>query len=159
MSKSSMKALKDAYKSMVYVALDITTNTKWTSVLADLGLPNIMAVVDKLKINFINHTLWGKGDEKLREILREEHRVNPASSALNEADEICARYCLPKVSEGMLAKHIVKRQIKVRDETRNWISNLRSLVTQNVGLERVRVSTNFYKLSKRESQSLLAFNA
>ena len=59
----------------------------------------------------------------------------------------------------MLAKHIVKRQIKVRDETRNWISNIRSSVTQNVGLERVRISTNFYKLSKRESQSLLAFNA
>ena len=46
MNKCTEKAIADAYKSMVYVVFDINTNTKWTSVLADLGLLNIMAVID-----------------------------------------------------------------------------------------------------------------
>ena len=65
MNKSSEKFLRDEFKSMVYVILDIPTHTKWTSVLADLNIPNIMCVVDKLRINFMNHTLWRKGDPKL----------------------------------------------------------------------------------------------
>ena len=47
----------------------------------------------------------------------------------------------------------------MQDEIENWISNVRSSVTQNVGLERTRISTNFYKLPKRSSQALMAFNA
>ena len=159
MNKATEKTLKDAYKSMIYVTLDITTNTKWTSVLADLGLPNIMAVVDKLRINFISHTLWGDGDEKLRDMLREEHKELPKNSVLTIADEICRKYGIPKVSEMKIDKGLVKRQIKVADETGNWINNLRSSATQNVGLERKRLATNFYKLTKRGSQALVAYNA
>ena len=44
------------YKGMLYIILDIMTHTKWILVLADLNLPNIMAVVDKLRINYANHT-------------------------------------------------------------------------------------------------------
>ena len=159
MYKKTEKALRDAYKSMVYMILDITTHTKWTSVLADLGIPNIMAVVDKLRINYINHTMWGKGDTKLREFLVEEHRLSPDSSTLWEADLLCAKYRIPKVSEGPVNKALVKRWIREQDETENWVSNVRSSVTQNVGLERVRISTNFYKLPKRSSQALVAYHA
>ena len=45
------------------------------------------------------------------------------------------------------------------DEIKIWVSNVKSSATRNVGLERMRVSTNFYKLSKREAQALIAFNA
>ncbi len=88
MNKGGEKTLSTAYKSMVYVIMDITTHTKWTSVLADLGLPNIMAVVDKLRINYLNHTLWGQGDEKLKEILLAEHKLDPVTSALSNVDSI-----------------------------------------------------------------------
>ena len=159
MNKGTEKTLASAYKSMVYVIMDITTNTKWTSVLADLGLPNIMAVVDKLRINYFNHTLWGQGDVKLREILWAEHELNPKSSAVTYMDEVCTRYRIPKVSEGKLDKPLIKRQIKVADETRIWISNVKSSATQNVGTGRMRLSTNLYKLPKRSSQALLAYNA
>ena len=159
MYKKSEKALRDSYKSMVYIILDIPTHTKWTSVVADLAIPNIMAVVDKLRVNYINHTMWGKGDSKLREVLMEEHRLSPETSTLQEADLICAKYRLPKVSEGRLDKALVKRQIRLQDEIENWISNIRSPATQNVGLEMTRISTNFYRLPKRSSQALMAFNA
>ncbi len=45
------------------------------------------------------------------------------------------------------------------DEIETWISNVTSPATQNVGIERTRISTNFFRLSKRETQALLAFNA
>ena len=45
------------------------------------------------------------------------------------------------------------------DEIDIWVSNVKSSATRNVGLERMRASTNFYKLSKREAQALIAFNA
>ena len=80
-------------------------------------------------------------------------------SALALADQICEKYGIPRVSEMKLDKRLVKKQIKVADETKNWISNLKSSATQNVGLERNRLATNFYRLPKRGSQALLAYNA
>ena len=159
LNKVSEKFLKDEFKSMVYIILDVPTHTKWTSVLADLGIPNIMTVVDKLRMNYISHTLWGQGDEKLRELLEEEHAINPTSSLLSMADAICSKYNMPRVSEEELDKILVKRQAKIMGEIEIWIGNVMSPVTQNVGLERMRLATNFFKLSKRESQALIAFNA
>ena len=91
--------------------------------------------------------------------VRRRSKLAPKASLLSDADKICERYRLPKVSEDRLDKAMVKRLIRVKDETENWISNIRSSATQNVGLERTRISTNFYKLSKRCSQALLAYNA
>ena len=54
MNKVTEKYLRDQFKSMVYIIFDIRVHTKWTSVLADLVLPNIMAVVDKMRINYMN---------------------------------------------------------------------------------------------------------
>ena len=54
---------------------------------------------------------------------------------------------------------MVKKQVKLKDEIDNWISNVASTATKKVGLERLRVSTNFYSLTKRESQALIAHNA
>ena len=159
MNKVSEKFLIDEFKSMVYVILDIPTHTKWTSVLADLGIPNIMTVVDKLRMNYISHTLWGTGDEKLRDMLEEEHEINPGNSLLSMANSICDKYNMPKVSETELDKVLVKRQARIFGEIEIWLSNVMSPVTQNVGLERMRLATNFFKLSKRESQALIAFNA
>ena len=139
--------------------LDITTHTKWTSVLADLNLPNIQSVIDKLKVNYMNHTLWGKGDEKLRMLLWEEHRLLPTCSLIHTVDEICKSYKIPAVSMTLLDKTLIKRQIRLKDEIDIWVSNVKSSATRNVGLERVRQSTNFYRLSKREAQALIAFNA
>ena len=81
------------------------------------------------------------------------------NSILSDADKICSKYRIPSVSENQLDRKMVKKLVKVKDETENWISNIRSSATQNVGLERTRTSTNFYRLSKRCSQALLAFNA
>ena len=159
MNKCTEKYLRDEYKGMIYIILDIPTNTKWTSIMADLCLPNIMCVVDKLRINYMNHTLWGKGDPKLKEMLEEEHKVNPKASLVAAIDEVCSKYSLPHVSAGPLLKSYVKRRVKLKDEIDIWVGNVMSPVTQNVGLERIRLSTNFYKLNKRQSQALLAFNA
>ena len=158
-NKATEKYVRDEYKSMIYIALDIPTNTKFTSVLADLGLPNITAVMDKLRVNYVNHTLWLKGDTKLKEMLFEERRLTPNNNLLEIADRICEKYKIPPVSENQLDRGMVKRRIKLCDEIENWMSNLTSTATQNVSMERVRPSTNFYVLSKRESQSLIAYNA
>ena len=159
MNRVTEKYLIDEYKSMMYVILDIPTHTKWTSVLADLNLPNIMSIIDKLRINFLNHTLWGRGDIKLKEMLLEEHKLNPNNSLVSNVDRICAKYGIPNVSMMQLDRFIIKRKIKLGDEIDIWIDNIKSPVTQNVGLERVRLSTNFFRLSKRESQALIAFHA
>ena len=158
-NKATEKYVRDEYKSMIYVTLDIKTNTKFTSVLADLGLPNIMAVINKLRINFINHTLWEGGDVKLREMLMEEKRLLPKNNLLDFTDEICERYGIPAVSSTRLDKTLVKKRIKLCDEIENWVSNLTSPATENVSFERVRLSTNFHILSKRESQGLIAYHA
>ena len=159
MNKATEKFIRDEYKGMIYVLLDITTHTKWTSVLADLGLPNIMAVLDKLRINYINHTLWRKGDIKLREMLREEQELNPNNSLLGNVDELCRRRKLPPVSSQELDTWRVKFKVKISDEIDIWMSNLLSSATENVSLERMRQSTNFYTLTKRQAQALIAFNA
>merc|ERR1711893_217701 len=91
-NKCTEKYVTDEFKSMVYMILDIKTNTKFSSVLADLGLPNITAVIDKLRINFINHTLWGKGDSMLKEMILEEKRLLPNNNLIDFADELCAKY-------------------------------------------------------------------
>ena len=159
MNKSTEKLIKDEYKSMIYVTLDITTHTKWTSVLADLQLPGIISVVDKLRVSYINHTLWGGGDSKLKEMLEEEHRLNPKNSLISMTDKICDLYKIPRVSETQIHRPIIKRQVKLMDEIETWIGNITSSATQNVGVERTRVSTNFFKLTKRETQALIAHNA
>ena len=159
-NKVTEKYVKDEYKSIIYSILDLKTHTKFTSVLADLGLPNIMSVVDKLRVNYVNHTLWASGDEKLRETLLEERRLLPKNNLLDYADKICEKYKLPAVSEQQLDKGLVKKQIKMMDEIDNWVSNVTSPATQDTtSFKRLRPSTNFYSLTKRESQSLLAFNA
>lgn len=158
-NKATEKYVRDEYKSMVYVLLDIPTNTKWTSVLADLRVPNVMTVVDKLRINYLNHTLWGKGDTALKELLLEEHRVNGDKSLISLGDVICEQYKLPKVSEQELHKGLVKHRVKVKDEVDNWVSNITSSATNNVGLERTRISTTFFRLTKRQAQAIIAFNA
>ena len=127
--------------------------------MADLRLPNIMPVVDKLRINYMNHTIWKKGDTKLREMLLEEHELNPNNSLLGNVDELCRLYKLPPVSSQELDPGRIKFKVKVRDEIDIWMSNLLSSATQNVGLERLRLSTNFYTLTKRQSQALIAYNA
>ena len=43
----------------------------------------------------------------------------------------------------------MKKQIKLRDEIENWISNVPSSATKNVSLEMVRLSTNFYSLTNQ----------
>ena len=158
-NKATEKYVIDEYKSMIYVILDIPTHTKWTSVLADLNLPNIIAVLDKLRINYLNHTLWGKGDQMLKDMLTEEHRLSPGNSMLSLGDEICRKYNIPPVSSQQLDKGLVRRYIRIQDEIDIWISNVKSSATQNVGAERTRVSTNMFKLTKRESQSIIALNA
>ena len=35
------------------------------------------------------HTLWGKGDTKLKEMLQEEHRLNPGNSMISCVDKLC----------------------------------------------------------------------
>ena len=158
-NKGTEEYVKDEYKRMIYVILDIPVHTKWTSILADLNLPGILSVLDKLRINYLNHTVWGQGDELLRNMLLEEHEIAPKSSMLTLGDMICQKYNLPQVSSQQLDKAVVKRTIKLHDETEAWISNVRSSATQNVCFERTRASTNFYRLSKRESQGILAWNA
>ena len=161
MNKASEKLLVDEFKSMVYVILEIPTHTKWTSVVADLNIPNIMAVVNKLRINYINHTLWEpNADSKLRSMLREEEKsCKSGKSMLAMVDETCRKYKIPEVSKVQLDKRMVKAQVKLMDEIDVWMSNIKSPVTKNVGMNRMRLSTNFYKLSKRESQALIAHNA
>lgn len=88
-----------------------------------------------------------------------EHEDDPKRSTLKVEDDICKRYRILKVSENPVEKKLVKRWIKVADETKIWLSNLGSSAMKKMSRERMRVSTNFYKLSNCESQSLLAFNA
>ena len=158
-NKATEKYVTDEYKAIIYAILDIPTNTKFTSVLADLGLPNIVSVIDKLRVTFINYTLWENGDTKLKELLLEEKRLLNHNSLIQFTDQICEKYKLPCVSENHLDKRLVKQRIKVSDEIETWISNVMSPATQNVGPERKRPSTNFFILSKRESQGILAYNA
>ena len=103
--------------------------------------------------------MWGKGNEMLRTMLVEEHRGNPDASLLNLMDALCRVYMIPPVSKQELDRNLVKRQINLKDQLDIWVSNIMSPVTQNVGLERVGLSTNFFQLTKRESQGLMAFNA
>ena len=110
-------------------------------------------------MNFMSHTLWGRGDNKLREMLWEEHRLLPTSSLINSVDEVCRQYRIPRVSETPIDKVLIKRQVKLFDEIEIWTSNVRSSATRNIGLERTRQSTMFYNLSKREAQALIAYNA
>ena len=151
--------IKDEYKRIIYAILDIRTHTKFSSVLAELGLPNIMSVIDKLRVNFVNHTLWANGDKKLREMIMEERRLLPNNNLLDYTDKICMKYKIPLVSEQRLDKGLIKKRIKVVDQIETWIDNVTSPATENVSSEVVRPSTNFYPLTKRESQGLLAYNA
>ena len=58
-----------------------------------------------------------------------------------------------------LDKWLSKKQFRTLDLVDNWVSNLVSPATRNVGLEMTRTSTTFYKLRKREYQALVAYNA
>ena len=158
-NKSTEKYIADKFKSMVYMILDLKTHTKISSVLADLGLPNITSVIDKLRINFMNHTLWEAGDTKLKQMLLEEKRLTPKNNLIEFTDEVCIKHKIPPVSKNHLDKRLVKRSIKLSDETETWMKNIKSTATKNVGLERVRQSTNFHILSKKESQSIIAYHA
>ena len=159
MYKYTRNMIEFEYKSMIYFILDIPTTTKFTSVLADTGLPGIMSVIDKLRITFIDHTLWKNGDAAARELLREEEKLLGDESILGLVDRLCSEYLIPPVSRNNLNKKLVKRWVKEKDETERWISNLMSPVTENVGIERTRISSNFHRLSKRESQAIISFNA
>ena len=158
-NKNTEKFVTDEYKAIIYALMDIPTHTKFTSVLADLGLPNIVAVIDKLRVNFVNHTLWENGDVKLREMMLEERRLLPKNNLIQFTDQVCEKYNIPAVSENHLVKKMVKQKIRLCDEIDIWISNAMSPATMNVGAERLRPSTNFFILTKRKSQSLIAFNA
>ena len=118
-----------------------------------------MSVVDKLRINYLNHTLWGRGDEKLKELLLEEHKLSPQNSMISLMDGVCAKRKVPEVSKMQLDRGLVKRRVKVSDKIEIWVENVMSTSAQNVGTSRMRLSTNFFKLTKRESQALLAWNA
>ena len=157
--KYTEKTLEDEYKSMLYWIFDVPTHTKWASFLADTGLPNIIPVADKLRINFINFTLWGRGDAKAREILREEERNLGENSTLAMVDKTCLKYGIPKVSTMRLDPKLVKRTIKVWDETEIWVKNLLSPITNNVSMERLRIALKWQKLYKREAQAIIAYNA
>ena len=159
MNRATEKLLHEVYKAMVFIVMDIPTKTKWASFLADLGLPNIMAVVNKLRVNYVSHNLWRNGDEKLKELLLEEHRLMPERIMLSQIDSICLENGLPRVSEVELDKNLVKWRIKLGDETDIWASNVSSPVTQNVSMERIRQAARFYTLNKREAQALIAYNA
>ena len=63
---------------------------------------------------------WGKSDSKLKEMLAEEHRLNPKNSLMTMTDEICSRYMMPKVE---LNKILVKRQAKILCKIAIWISH------------------------------------
>ena len=76
-----------------------------------------MSVIDKLRVNYINHTLWENGDVKLREMLLEEKRLLPKNNLLHSADQVCAEYKIPAVNENHLDKKMVKSRIKISDKT------------------------------------------
>ena len=159
MYEYTKKMLVTEYKAIIYNALDIPTSTKFSSVLADTGLPGIMSVIDKLRMNFFSHTIWGNGDEKARELLLEEREILGEFSSLGLVDDICRKYQIPLVSANQLHSGLVKQRVKLMDEIDTWIGNLLSPVTMNVGLSRIRISTNFHRMTKRESQAILAYNA
>ena len=101
----------------------------------------------------------GGGDEKARELLLEEKEILEEFSSLGLVDEICQRYQIPLVSENCLHNGLVKRRVKLMDGIETWVSKLLSPVTMNVGLSRLRISTNFPRMAKRESQAIIAYNA
>ena len=159
MYEYTKKMIVTEYKAIIYNVLDIPTSTKFTSVLADTGLPGILSVIDKLRMTFFSHTMWGKGDEKARELLLEERETLGEFSSLGLIDNICRKYRMPLVSNSYLHGGLVKQRVKLMDEIDTWISNLLSPVTMNVGLNRTRISTNFHRMTKRESQAIIAYNA
>ena len=55
----------------------------------------MMAVADKLSIYYVRTFLWGHGDQKLWEILLEEHGLRALANMVSRMDELCRRYGIP----------------------------------------------------------------
>ena len=81
---------------------------------ADTKLPQIRAVMEKLRICFINFTLWEKGDMDARRILREDQKLLGNDSCLGIIDAVCRSYGILEVSKNWLNKRLVKQQIKTK---------------------------------------------
>ena len=92
-------------------------------------------------------------------MLLEEKRLAGETSLLGHMDKCCGKYDIPPVSSVELDKGLVKQRIKLLDEIEIWMENIRSPVTRNVGPQRLRLATNMFRLTKRESQALIAYNA
>ena len=92
-------------------------------------------------------------------MLIEEKKLLGAESCLAMVDETCWAYKVPEVSQAPLDSKLVKRAVRIRDKLGTWLSNLKSPVRKNVGLDMMRISSRLFKLNKKEAQAMIAYNA
>ena len=151
MTKQQENHIEMKYRKIMYSILEIAETTKYSAILAETGLPRIVSVIHQLKINFINDVLWNdKARAKTRELLLADFQSTDVKSLVGQADALCERYGLPKVSQVKLDKSLVKDTIKLESEKSGWVDNFNSrLVINRVSLRGHKFYHSFTRLSAR----------
>ena len=120
-----------SYKKIVYKILEIQETSNYSGILFETGLPRISDIVKKLRITYMNDVLWGKvRDDKLREMLHEDHLLFGDKSVKSEISSLCLNFKIPDVTTQARGPKTIKWTIRQAMAIDVWEKVMRSRLLQ-----------------------------
>ena len=141
--------LELSYKKIIYKTLQIQETVNYNGILYETGLPRISDIVKKLRITYMNDVLWGKvNDNKLREMIHEDHVIFGAKSVMSEISSLCSYFKVPDVTTQARGPKTIRWVIKQSMALEVWGKMMRSRILQPS--DTLRSSTNWYHVWPRQ---------
>ena len=156
MNKKQEALLEGAMRENLYRMLELSRTAHYASVLFEMNLIPIRAIIDQLKIGWLNSLIHEKGFGTCLETIREEEEKFPGEGIIGEVRKLCEKYNLPDVNLTEVCKERIKENVWRIARNKLWdemLNNRRAPYSHRPN----KIKKDYWNLPKLEARLVLAY--
>ena len=111
MTKKQSETLEMAMRENLYRMLGLSRTAHYASVLMEMNLIPINAIIEQLKIGWLNSLIHEKGFGTCLDTIMEEEEKYPGTGIVGEVKELCKKYGLPDITIHRVTKRRIKEMV------------------------------------------------
>ena len=156
MTKKQEAMLEGAMRENLYRILELSKTAHYASVLFEMNLIPIRAIIDQLKIGWLNSLIHEKGFGTCLDTIREEEEKFPGEGIIGEVRELCKKYNLPDINLTEVCKERIKENVWRQARYKLWtdmINNRRAPYS----FRPYKIKKDYWGLPKLDARLVLAY--
>ena len=156
MTKKQIGMLEGGMRECLYRMFELSKTAHYASVLFELNLIPIQAIIEQLKISWLNSLIHEKGFGTCLEVIKEEERKYPGTGIISEVRELCKKYQLPDVNETEVLKETIKERVWEKARIQLWddmLTNYRAPYTNTYE----KKGKDYWSLNKLDARLVLNY--